>query len=81
MLKKFAVAAKWSALVSGGGCWFGGSVAVAAEEDGGLWPPRGEGESEAADAEDLPRPRERPRRRYTRFLRGEKDVCRIRHLE
>ena len=58
-MKKFAVAAKWCALVSGGGCWFGGSVA--AEEDGGA--ARGEGESEAADAVDLPRPRVRPRRR------------------
>ena len=60
MLKKFAVAAKCCALVSGGGgCRFGGNVAA---EDGGLWPPRGEGESEDA-ADDFPRPRERPRRR------------------
>ena len=69
MLKKFAVV-KWCAFVSGGG----GIGRVAAEDGPGPQtpPPQpawGDGESEAA--EDFPRPRARPRRRYTRFLRGE----------
>ena len=76
MLKKFAVVKWWAALVSGSG---GAGGRVAAEDGTGPQGPQpawGDGES-ATDAEDFPRPRARPRRRYTRFLRegnGEKRI-------
>ena len=77
MLKKFAVVKWWAALVSGSG---GAGGRVAAEDGTGPRGPQGPpwGDGESAAAEDFPRPRARPRRRYTRFLQERNGEKRIR---